>query len=380
MKQLPEDIIRKYLDGRCTEEEKALVESWHLKDLSGSHHLPSEDAVQQAHDAGRMALAEHIAATRARKPVRRLWPAVAATAAAVLLIYAGVRFYAFFRQDEQVKPATAKEQQLIPAGRDGAVLTLADGSELLLDSVGNGFITTQNGSSLSLQEGQLKYEKGTADNEKISFNTISTPRGRQFKIVLPDGSKAWLNAASALRYPTSFNGPSREVTVFGEVYLEVAKDPSRPFVVTTTNNAMKVEVLGTSFNVNAYEDEPALSTTLLEGSVKVSSGTVSSSVVLQPGQQSQLKAGMPVRTVPVDVNQVVAWKNGVFNFQDASLARIMRQLSRWYDIEVVYEKGIPDLVFEGEVNRDNSLQEVMKSLEGLGVKYRLENNRLVILQ
>lgn len=380
MKHLPEDIIRKYLDGRCTEEEKAMVESWHLKELSTSEYLPSEEAVLQAHVSTRAALTAHIAATRSRKHVRRLRPVVAAAAAAVLMIYGGVRFYAFMKQDELVKPPTASEQQLIPAGRDGAVLTLADGSTLLLDSVANGFITTQNGSSLNLREGQLSYEKGTADREVISFNTISTPRGRQFKVILPDGSKAWLNAASSLRYPTAFNGSAREVIVTGEVYLEVAKDPSRPFVVTTSNNAMKVEVLGTHFNINAYEDEPSLNTTLVEGTVKVSSVSTASSVVLQPGQQSQLQSGMPVRSVPVDVNQVLAWKNGVFNFQDASLAGIMRQLARWYDIEVLYENGIPDLVFEGEVNRDNSLQEVMKSLEGLGVKYRLEGKRLVVLQ
>jgi ferric-dicitrate binding protein FerR (iron transport regulator) len=305
---------------------------------------------------------------------------VAAAAAAVLIIYAGVRFYAFFKQDEFVKPAMAQVFEPIPAGRDGAVLTLADGSKLLLDSIGNGFITTQNGSNISLNQGQLLYEKGNAAADEISFNTISTPKGRQFRVILPDGSKAWLNAASSLRYPTSFNGPSREVSVSGEVYLEVSKDPSRPFIVATDDKSMKVEVLGTSFNINAYDDEPAISTTLVEGSVKISSGTGSSSVVLQPGQQSQLKAGMPVRTVAVDVNQVIAWKNGVFNFQDATLEKIMRQLARWYDIDVEYEKGIPPLVFEGEVNRDNSLQDVMKSLEGLGVKYRLEGRKMVILQ
>lgn len=380
MKELSDNIIKKYLDGSCTEEERAMVESWHLKELEASGHLPSEEALLQAHASTRAALTEHIAASQQKKPVRRLWPVAAAAVAALLIIYAGVRFYTFMKQDQLVQPATAKDQQPIPAGRDGALLTLADGSKLLLDSVGNGFITTQNGSSVSLQNGQLQYEKGNGSNEAISFNTISTPRGRQFKVLLPDGSKAWLNAASSLRYPTTFTGSAREVTVTGEVYMEVAKDPSRPFVVNTADNAMKVQVLGTSFNMNVYNNEPVLSTTLLEGSVKLSNGTSSAAIVLQPGQQGQLKSGLPVHAVNVDVQQVLAWKNGVFNFQDASLEKIMRQLERWYDIEVEYEKDIPNLVFEGEVNRDNSLQEVMKSLEGLGVKYRLEGRKLVILQ
>ncbi|MBO9632733.1 MAG: FecR domain-containing protein [Chitinophagaceae bacterium] len=379
MKQIPEDILRKYLDGSCTEEEKALVESWHLKELADSDHLPSNEMIEQVHQSTATALAAHIAASSRKSRIRRIWP-VAAAVAALFVIYAGIRFYSFFKQDEFVRASMAEARELIPAGRDGAVLTLADGSKLLLDSIGNGFVTTQNGSNISLKKGQLLYEKANTGTEEISFNTIATPRGRQFKVLLPDGSKAWLNAASSLRYPTSFNGSSREVTVSGEVYLEVAKDPSRPFVVATDNRSMKVEVLGTSFNINAYDDEPSINTTLTEGVVKIGDGVGASSVVLQPGQQAQVKAGMPVRTVPVEVNQVLAWKNGVFNFQDASLEKIMRQLARWYDIEVEYEKGIPDLVFEGEVNRDNSLQEVMKSLEGLGVRYKLEGKKMVILR
>ncbi len=157
------------------EEEEALVESWHLKELAASEHLPSEEVVMQAHENTRAALEAYIAATSTRKPVRRLWPLAAAAAAAILIIYAGIRFYAFMKQDEWVQPAVVRDQQPVPAGRDGAVLTLADGSQLLLDSVANGFITTQNGSSLSLQEGQLLYEKGGTAGGESSFNTVSTP-------------------------------------------------------------------------------------------------------------------------------------------------------------------------------------------------------------
>ncbi|HVK48593.1 MAG TPA: FecR domain-containing protein [Pseudobacter sp.] len=376
MKQLPEDLIRKYLEGSCTEEEQAIVESWHQQLLASSDHLPSVEEVLKVHEQTRHALAAHLSASRNTRSLRRFWPAAAA---AILLLVAGIGYYTFTLKEVKETGGHGLQQAQVPAGRDGAVLTLADGSQLLLDSLGNGFITSQNGSNLSLKQGQLIYEKGTMQEFTRSFNTISTARGRQFRIVLPDGSRAWLNAASSLSYPTSFTGPAREVTITGEVYLEVMKDPSRPFVVTASNKSMRVEVLGTSFNINTYADEPFISTTLLDGSVKVSGGAASQGTVIQPGQQCQLKPGMPLRVVPADVQQVVAWKNGVFNFQDASLEKIMRQLARWYDIEVVYEQGIPDLVFEGEVNRDNSLQDVMKSLEGLGVKYRLEGKKLVVL-
>jgi len=277
----------------------------------------------------------------------------------------------------KANPLPVKNNDIAP-GKDGAILTLDGGGTVVLDSMGNGFVADQNGSKISLHNGQLVYAANGANTGKIAYNTMSTPKGRQFQLMLPDGTKVWLNAASSLRYPTAFVGKDRRVEVTGEAYFEVAKNPNMPFHVKI-NDKTEIEVLGTHFNINAYENEGSIKTTLLEGSVKVHSGN--QKTVIKPGQQAQVASTADLIKVDdkVNVDRVMAWKNGVFDFNDATLVEVMRQLERWYDIDVVYEKGVPPFEFVGKMQKNLSLSEVLRGLEISKVHFRTEGRKLVVL-
>lgn len=303
-------------------------------------------------------------------------------AAAIFVVLAGMGFYLFnvtqkTTATDKSLAAVATDSEIKP-GVEGAVLTLSDGSVVVLDSLGNGLITTQNGTQVVLKNGQLVYDPNNTDPATVGYNTMSTPKGRQFQMILPDGSKVWLNAASSIHYPTMFIGNERLVEITGEAYFEVAHNAAKPFKVKV-NNATTIEVLGTHFNVNAYSNEETINTTLLEGSVRVL-GT-NSKTVLAPGQQAQTSGDGSSKVVnAVNTGKVIAWKNGVFDFEDASLEEVMRQLERWYDIEVVYEKNIPKLEFFGKMGKDLSLDIVLRGLEKSNVHFRVEaNRRLVVL-
>lgn len=304
--------------------------------------------------------------------------------AAALIILVGLAIGAqqlFFKENTpEGKPLTEAEllKQIEP-GRDGAILTLVDGSQLLIDSMGNGLLTTQNGTKVLLRNGQLIYDGEIEAPVAVGYNTMSTPKGRQFKMVLPDGTKVWLNAASSIRYPIAFTGDTREVAITGEAYFEVAHQKEKPFRVQM-HDGTKVEVLGTHFNINSYDNEASINTTLLEGSVRVIGRN--GHMLLQPGQQAQSQpSGNITLQNQVNVEQVMAWKNGLFDFQDARLEEVMRQLERWYDIEVSYESGIPDLEFYGKMGKDLSLETVLNGLKKSNVKFRMEEGRkLVVLE
>jgi ferric-dicitrate binding protein FerR (iron transport regulator) len=226
-----------------------------------------------------------------------------------------------------------------------------------------------------MSNGQLIYK--AKNSSGVAYNTMTTPKGRQFSLVLPDGTKAWLNAASSLRYPTAFVGRERKVEVTGEVYFEVAKNKQMPFKVKVNEN-MEVEVLGTHFNINSYSNEASINTTLLEGSVQISNQ--SQKQILKPGQQARVNNDQKINIVSdVNLKKVMAWKNGVFDFDDASLQEVMHQLERWYDIEVVYERGVPDIEFVGTLSRDLSLEDVLKGLKLSEVNFRIEGRKLVIM-
>lgn len=300
-------------------------------------------------------------------------------AAAVILIGTG----AYLLTSVRKAPAPIATREANPAditpGRNGAVLTLANGRQLVLDSLGNGIVATQNGAQIMLQDGQLAYDPVAGATKEVSLNTISTPRGRQFRLVLPDGTKVWLNAGSSLTYPTAFTGGERSVKITGEAYFEIAKDEQMPFRVNI-NDVTGIQVLGTRFNVNAYADEPGIKTTLLEGSVRMLSGQ--NSAVLKPGQTAQAPAaGSSAIQITGDAapEKVLAWKNGLFNFENAGLEEVMRQLARWYDIEVVYEKGIPPIVFGGKMSRDVMLSDLLKVLDDSEVRFKMEGRRLIVM-
>lgn len=257
----------------------------------------------------------------------------------------------------------------VPPGKNGAILKLADGREVVLDSLADGVVATQLGTKVELKNGQLVYDAGKKSLGEILYNTMTTPKGRQFQLVLPDGTRVWLNAASSITYPAFFTGSSRRVKVSGEAYFEVAKMKDMPFHVTI-NDGAEVKVLGTHFNINAYEEEQAIKATLLEGSIQASfsgAGKTPEYVILKPGQQAEITNDQTIKlNESVNTDQVMAWKNGLFNFENASLEDVMRQLSRWYNIEVVYERSIPQMVFGGEMSRNVSLAGLLNGLKRVG--------------
>lgn len=305
--------------------------------------------------------------TRIRK-ISRFWWA----AAAVLILAAGTWIVAKRTAPKQ-DIAVNKPVQDIAPGRNGAILILADGSQITLDSIGNGQISNQNGSRITLQNGSLHYDAASAAT--ASINTVRTPAARQFRLVLPDGSAVWLNAASTLKYPTAFTGHDRTVEISGEAYFEITQDPERPFRVKINNKAT-IEVLGTHFNINAYTDESSIRATLLAGSIKVNAA--GGAAILKPGQQAAIRETIQLNNT-VNTGQVIAWKDGIFNFDAMGVEEVMRQLARWYDIEVVYEKNIPDIRFYGEIGRNLSLSQVLEGLKMSGVNFRIEGKRLIVL-
>lgn len=337
---------------------------------------PAWDLMYEKIRAGRTMLGEESTSAPVRH-IRKRW-LVAASIIALLGIGAWIWSYNQKQDTSIISPAGTA--QTIPAGKDGAVLTLADGTQIVLDSLGNGVIASESGVQVILANGQLNYE---ADNNShaAAFNSMSTPKGRQFRLQLPDGTKVWLNAASSIRYPVKFEGNERRVEIKGEVYFEVAPNKNKPFFVKA-GDLTEVKVLGTSFNINAYDNEEIKSTTLLDGSVIVTSlenGKPKLSMPLHPGQQMQQRdAQMTMNTRP-NLDKVMAWKNGQFYFEGVPLEEMMRQLERWYNIEVKYEGKIPDMQGYGKASRTLDLATVLTSLKGFGLNFRIENNRTLII-
>ncbi|WP_341835925.1 FecR domain-containing protein [Chitinophaga pollutisoli] len=374
-----EKLLQRYLDGDCTPEEAA--ELMERLRQSGAHRevlqkMQEEFPVMMASRPEispeisqriEARLLESIRATKVRRlPVRR-WVAAAAV---LLLLGAGGAF--FLTRPSSKSPSVAEAKPIsaadIAPGSDKAVLTLADGSVVTLDSAGNQVIR-QGETLVRQQNGKLLYSVA-GHPVAAGFNTLTVPRGGQFQIVLPDGSRVWLNSTSKLRFPTAFHDNKRVVELEGQGYFEVSKDALKPFIVQT--QAANVEVLGTGFDVMAYPDERTMNTTLLEGAVKVKD------VRLKPGQQARLEHATGTITVaPADVQQVIAWKTGFFEFDNADIDDILRQAARWYDVEVVY-RGKTKLLIGGRISRQLPLSELLKMLEDNGAKFSMEGRRLIV--
>lgn len=280
------------------------------------------------------------------------------------------------------QPAPPAKPDILPGG-DKALLTLSDGSTIVLDSARPGSLTRQgNTQVVKSAAGALQYKTLAGNDAPITYNILSTPRGGQYRLILPDGSKVWLDAASSIRYPTAFTGTSREVEVAGEAYFEITKDPSMPFRVLAAHrlgepHPMAIEVLGTAFNVNAYDDEASIRTSLLEGSVRLVKGQHSG--LLKPGQQVQTQDNGEMQGVPeADMEKAVAWKNGLFEFDDETLPAVMRQLSRWYDVDVVYEGKIPADRFSGRISRKTTLAGVFRILKLSDVRFTIEDKKIIV--
>lgn len=311
------------------------------------------------------------------KPRRRRWY-VAAAVIALLGIFVVYQFD--FQKKEQMEVAqTSLQKNDIAPGGNVATLTLADGSTISLDSANTGSLAQQGQSTIiKLEDGQLVYEQDDHNltTVAIQYNTVSTPRGGQYQLVLADSSKVWLNAESSIRFPVSFTGEERNVEITGEAYFEVAHNASKPFKVKNVPKNIEVEVLGTHFNMNTYDDEASLKIMLLEGSVRVSKVGYTTSKVIKPGEQAQVFPSNIKIVTNVDIENVIAWKNGYFLLSGTSLESLMKQISRWYDVDVFYEGKLPEKKFGGSINRNVRLTTVLEALKVNGISSKLEGKKL----
>ncbi|MGN6509498.1 MAG: FecR family protein [Chitinophaga sp.] len=370
--QQAEELLTRYANGTASDAERAMVERWYESEaarrkLGNEHHFEHLNAEIWAGTLQKAGI-ERPAARRRMLPFYR----VAAAAAVLVLIAAGLRWFQSGRQTANIEQPVVAQQQILP-GSNKAVLTLGNGTAISLTDAAKGELARQGSTRISkTKEGQLAYEPGTG-GEAASRNTISTPRGGQYRIDLPDGSRVWLNAASSLTFPASFAGlQERSVELSGEAYFEVAEDANKPFRVISGGH--RVEVLGTHFNVNAYHDEPEIKTTLLEGAVKVNGS------LLKPGQQSVMRNGaLSIRKA--DTEMETAWKNGEFIFDGQDFRTVMRMISRWYDADVVYEYDPKPFRIGGIVSRSRSIEEVLKMIEVTGeVKFRIEDGKIKVVR
>ncbi len=310
-----------------------------------------------------------------------IWRAAAAVLVGCLTVALFVlidRENKVFPDPHEVAAATPVPVNMIPGG-EKALLTLSNGETIVLDSTSEGLVTQQGVVEVvKLSDGQISYRiNGShSEPESLRYNTMSTPRGGQYCVTLADGTKVWLNAASSVTYPALFSGKERKVSITGEVYFEVAENKQKPFHVEV--NGMEVVVLGTHFNVNAYENELTVKTTLLEGSVQVV--TESAVQQLKPGEQARLEKNGSLKVVNnINVEESVAWKNGFFSFADADIQTVMRQLERWFDIEVRYQGNAPSRRFQGEIGRDLTLDQILKILDKMNVHFKMEGRTLVVI-
>lgn len=352
-----QELADKWLKGTITDAERLALEQWYQQQQDLTVYIPPAQAVSEAAHAALM-----LTNIRSRTKTRSLkyWWAAAASVAVILGVGA---FY-------QLKtPAiTAKVTDVAP-GMNGGMLTLADGSQISLDSLREGTITTQQGVQVVFKNGQISYQ---GNGNTVAYNNITTPAGRQFHLELADGTGVWLNAGSSITFPTAFTGADRTVKVSGEAYFEVQASAKQPFQVQI-NDAYNIQVLGTRFNVHAYKDENYIQTTLLAGAIKVKSQ------LLKPGQELIERKGQEQLLSDIDTTQAIAWKNGQFSFKGRTrIDEVMRQLARWYNIDVVYEDGIPDVVFAGEMQRDLSLMQIIRGMDDMGVSFTLNGHQLLI--
>ncbi|MGF6846090.1 transmembrane sensor [Chitinophaga sp. W3I9] len=378
-------LVQKFLDDSITTEELQRFRQWVLEERDVDMQEAAIEAVlQKSSYPGEMPADKQVVfsyileeANRRTAPLPRAGVVGMRTwwAAAAVLLLLGTGLYFLTRPKAHMEIAQ-RSNNIIHPGREGAILTLADGSQVVLDSLKNGVITQQGSTDVQLRNGQLLYNsRNGSSSASLAYNTVATPRGRQFQVILPDGTTVWLNAASSIRYPVAFPAGERNVMITGEAYLEVAADARKPFTVET-DNGTAIQVLGTSFNVNAYTDESALRATLLQGKILVKSATASK--VLLPGEQAVVAGSITV-DAHANTSQAIAWKNGIFNFQRAPLEVVMRQIARWYDVEVVYEKNIPAITFGGEMGRDLELKDVLEFLQESGVHFKLSGRKLTVM-
>ncbi|XCF07435.1 FecR domain-containing protein [Tamlana crocina] len=369
------NLLKNYRNGTLSDIEKDKLEAWYLYESSSSKKGLNENQLESSF--------KYI---KSKLPVKRnpkvigLWKRMAVAASVVLVMATGL--YYFTRTSVSQVQLTEEVKEIAPGGNKG-VLTLSNGKQIILDNLANNDTVVSEGEKDEVTikmnpNGLVSYQVGPSTGNNggpDTFNTLSTPIGGQYSIILSDDTKVYLNATSLLKYPTHFKGDKREVELEGEAYFEVAKDKSKPFFVKFKNQT--IEVLGTHFNVQAYNNESFTKTTLIEGSIALSYKDKKN--IIRPGQQAKVNEETSSIVVgSVDTATAVAWKNGRFKFDNADLKMVMKQLERWYDIQVEYRGDIPDLKFNGGTFMNKNLSEVLKVLELSNIKFEVEGKTIIV--
>lgn len=378
-------MIQKYVAGKANADEIKFLETYYEHFEKEHDILESMSAEEkQTFEAELHHLVQHPSTINTGK-VAKLFTIQRIAAAAVLVIICATSLYFYTVKTEKpalkavVQPKPAEDD--IAPGRNTAILTLSDGTKVNLDSAGNGRIASQAGLNITKRGSQLIYSSGKAGSspDDMVYNVIETPRGGEYMVMLPDGTKVWLNAASKLKYPAAFAGNERTVELQGEAYFEVASNKKMPFRVKT--NLQSVEVLGTHFNINSYSDESSIRTTLLEGSVKVSLGNQRAARFLKAGEQSSVRSGVSsIGVTAVNVEEIVAWKNGYFLFNNEDIESVMRKISRWYNVDIDYKGKIPEGGFGGAVSKSKNISEVLRILElTKAVHFKVQGRRVTVM-
>jgi transmembrane sensor len=389
------ELAERFLLGTATEKEIALLHEWY--DTADKEEIEliftpepetTETVGKRLFGGLQLVIQEEQQETRHRRRVlARRW--IAAASVIIVVFFAGKYFWDAHRstKPERSVARIIKPGNDLPPGSNKARLLLGDGSVIDLADAKNGTIRQEAGAKIDKKDGQLIYDasKGEEASKKTSnsnedeapeMNTIQTPRGGQYEVILADGTKVWLNSASSLSYPTTFTGKNRQVVLKGEAYFEVAEDKNKPFNVSAGD--VQVEVLGTHFDVMAYEDENAINTTLLVGAVRVTSKGSASRVLAANQQASMDRSSGSLSVNEVDAEEAVAWKDGFFEFEGASIETVMRQLARWYDVDVEYQ-GKTDHHFRGMISRSSNVSEVFRKLELTGeVHFSMEGKKIIV--
>ena len=383
---ISKELLTRYVAGGCTPAEEQVIEEWYASFEEESPYF--EDESSEAAIDLKAQTKETIRTIIGKSAIRRRMINYGSVAAAFLiLIMSGICGVFLSRENAQrnvvEKHPIQTDSTSITPGANKAILTLADGSIIDLDKAANGALATDGESKISKQaDGRLEYQHANSPlttDHSPAYNILSTPRGGQYMIVLPDGSSVWLNAASSIRFPTAFTGDERKVEITGEAYFEVKtlrlrSGQKMPFIVQKGD--MRVEVLGTHFNINAYDDEAASRVTLLEGSVKVGR---EESVILKPGEQTSVsQSSQPSQPIPVQTEEVMAWKNGLFQFNNVTIETIMKQVARWYDVKVVYERAGSQDLFRGKIYRNEDISQLLRILELSGARFKIEGKTIIV--
>lgn len=364
-------LLKNYKAGTCTPHERAIVESWYLNYRNGEGQPLAADELEEELDWIWGRVSDHVGHGETIANPGRGFRWIAAAAAVLLVGLVSVLY--LYRSQQNRLPQLVIQADMAPGGNH-ATLTLADGSLVELSSEQSGLIMKSG--IVTYTDGSTVPVDGAGETAATSY-VISIPNGGQYQVVLTDGSTVWLNASSTLRYPSRFTGQNREVEIEGEAFFEVARDVDRPFVVRVKGHSVKV--LGTAFNVSSYSDDPDTRVTLVHGSVEVADQEghgMASAVGLKPGEQAVID-GKGIEVKAVNVAPYTAWRDGVFRFDETELRSVLRQLSRWYDMEVEYRGDIPDTYYYGQIGRNNNLSAVLRILKESGLSFTVENDGVI---